>query len=333
VTVGSSLISRTVPLVNLSYEGIFLVSCRKLSITQLNSIYVQIIMAETFGTITSALSVAALFNNCVNCFEYIQLGPHFARDYERFQLKVDVIRARLSRWGQAVAINEDPRFATDEPADGYVQQAKHILIEIGYLFEDLQTASKRYEMRTRQEDLEHLEVQNMQPVPRKLHNHLKAIVSRRQDGTSLFKKAAWALYDEKNFMRMISELAEFISALEKLVPGKDNIRRTLVEVEIEEVKDEPSLTALQNAAADSDSVLTQVVTEKLEIYGGKNYAKNVQGEESARVRVGNEWTETALSSSLGPSGQTHNEADSITAKGTSAVHIGNSYGGRGIFDI
>jgi hypothetical protein len=36
------------------------------------------IMAEVFGTVAGALSVAALFNNCVDCFEYIQLGRHFS---------------------------------------------------------------------------------------------------------------------------------------------------------------------------------------------------------------------------------------------------------------
>ena len=121
-------------------------------------------MAEIFGTVASALSVAALFNNCVDWFEYIQLGRHFARDYERCQLKVDIARSRLSRWGQVVAINDDPRFATDEPEDGYVQQARNILVEIGDLFEDLYIASKRYIVRTKQKDLEQLQVEDMQPA-------------------------------------------------------------------------------------------------------------------------------------------------------------------------
>lgn len=38
-------------------------------------------MAEVFGIVSGALSVAALFKNCVDCFEYIQLGRNFGRDY------------------------------------------------------------------------------------------------------------------------------------------------------------------------------------------------------------------------------------------------------------
>ncbi|RKK66012.1 hypothetical protein BFJ69_g15783 [Fusarium oxysporum] len=37
-------------------------------------------MAEVFGVVASALSVAALFNNVVDCLKYIQLGGNFGAD-------------------------------------------------------------------------------------------------------------------------------------------------------------------------------------------------------------------------------------------------------------
>ncbi|KAH7112402.1 Het-s 218-289-domain-containing protein [Dactylonectria macrodidyma] len=82
-------------------------------------------------------------------------------------------------------------------------------------------------------------------------------------------------------------------------------------------------------AAGTDIVLVEAVTEKNEGIAGRNYAKDIKGEEMARVRVGNEWSETALARGTGIAA---NLADSVEAKGTSAVHIGNQYGGRGIFD-
>ena len=92
-------------------------STRNLTISPTASIYIIAIkeMAEIFGTVASALSVAALFNNCVDCFEYIQLGRRFGQDYERPQLKVDIAKTRLSRWGEAVAIHRDSRFTTAMP--------------------------------------------------------------------------------------------------------------------------------------------------------------------------------------------------------------------------
>ncbi|KAI3326398.1 prion-inhibition and propagation-domain-containing protein [Xylariaceae sp. AK1471] len=304
-------------------------TCRHLI---MHSLFVAIAM-EAFGTVAGALSVAALFNNCVNCFEYIQLGRHFGREYERCQLKLDIAKTRLSRWGQAVAINMDPRFATDEPQGTSFQQVQAILEEIEQLFETLQKASKRYAIGAKQEDLELLQIQDMQPVAQTLHSRLNTIVSQRQKRTNFLKKAAWALYDGKNFDKLVEQMTGFVDDLEKLFPV-EGARRTIAETEIEEInEDEPSLKALQSAAADTDSVLSKVIAERLEICGGQNYAKNIQSKEKARVRVGNEWTGAALSShSAGLAGQTRNGADSVAARGSSAVHIGNSYGGRGIFD-
>ncbi|KAI1325839.1 Het-s 218-289-domain-containing protein [Xylariaceae sp. FL0255] len=114
--------------------------------------------------------------------------------------------------------------------------------------------------------------------------------------------------------------------------ASESARRALVEVEIEEVDDEPSLDTLQKAATNTDDILAQVVVKRLETYGSRNYAKDVWSEKKARVQVGDEWAEVAVGRGLVLHGPTSNEADSVTARGTSAVYIGNSYGGRGIFD-
>ncbi|KAJ4066663.1 hypothetical protein NW756_010174 [Fusarium oxysporum] len=288
-------------------------------------------MAEVFGTVTGALSVAALFNDCVDCFEYIQLSRHFGRDFERCQLKLDIAKIRLSRWGKAIAINDDSRFATDAPDDRDSRQVQAILEEIELLFQTVQKSSKRYEIDGRKDDLVRFEDKDMQPVVRGLHGRLGVVARQRQKRTGLLAKAAWALYDGKNFDRLIEQITGFVDDLEKLFPV-DTTRRKLVELEIEEVDDEPSLMALQDAAAGTDSVLSEAVTEKIEGIAGRNYAKDINSEGMARVRVGNEWSEIAFARGTGIADQTANLADSVAAKGTSAVHIGNQYGGRGIFN-
>jgi hypothetical protein len=44
-----------------------------------------------------ALSIAALFNNCVELFEYIQLGRQFEPDFARSRLTLDICKTQLSR--------------------------------------------------------------------------------------------------------------------------------------------------------------------------------------------------------------------------------------------
>ncbi|GAO18183.1 hypothetical protein UVI_02037030 [Ustilaginoidea virens] len=129
-------------------------------------------MAEVFGTVAGAMSVAALFNNCVDCFEYIQLSRHFGRDFERCQLKLDVANIRLGTWGETLAINDDPRFATDAPDDRDSRQVQAILEEIGLLFQTVQKSSKRYEIIVSQDELMRFEDKDMPPVIRGLHGRL-----------------------------------------------------------------------------------------------------------------------------------------------------------------
>ncbi|KAH6960016.1 hypothetical protein BKA56DRAFT_500563, partial [Ilyonectria sp. MPI-CAGE-AT-0026] len=78
---------------------------------------------------------------------------------------------------------------------------------------------------------------------RELHGRLGVVARQRQKQTGLLKKAAWALYDGKNFDKLVEQI---VDDLEKLFPV-ETTRRKLVELEIEEVDDEPSLMALQDA--------------------------------------------------------------------------------------
>lgn len=114
----------------------------------------------------------------------------------------------------------------------------------------------------------------------------------------------------------------FIDILEKLFPV-ESIYRKLVELEIEEVDNEPSLIALQDAAISTDSILFKAVIEKIEGIIERNYIKNIKSKEIVRVQVGNEWSEAALACSTGITDRTVNLADSIEAKGISAIYIGN----------
>ena len=63
-----------------------------------------ILMVEAFGIVTGAVGIAATFTACVDCFEYVQLGRYFGRDYQTNLLTLNCTRIRLTRWGQAVDI-------------------------------------------------------------------------------------------------------------------------------------------------------------------------------------------------------------------------------------
>ncbi|KAI4603743.1 hypothetical protein KJ359_003561 [Pestalotiopsis sp. 9143b] len=283
-------------------------------------------MAEIFGTAAAALSVAALFNNCVENFEYVQLGRHFAQDYESYQLKLNVAQARLSRWGKAVAMNNDPRTATASPTDDDTRLVRGILEQMGLMFQSVQKMSKRYELAAEPNDLILLRSEDLNTNVQNLHRHLGSTVRRRQEQIGLFKKATWALYDVKQYDKLVDQITGFIDDLETIWPA-EAARRHLAEIEIEEVDDAPALNTLQDAATDIDSMMKEVTAQSI---AAKNRAGKVSIQDDANVRIGPEFAQN-YSGSIGGKDET-NSADIIDARGRGRIHIGATYGGRSIFD-
>lgn len=290
-------------------------------------------MAEVFGIVTGVLSVAALFNNCVDTFEYIQLGRHFGQDYERCQLKLDVAKTRLGRWGEAVGVNRDERFTSATPTDDAVEAALGILGDIEYCFKSAREKSTRYAKRADTQELVICDKNDMSPLFQRLHNRCAEIARRRQKSVGILKKSAWALYDGKSLDNIINQISSWVDELEKLFPNEvTTTSQKVVEIEIEEVNDEPSLKALKDVARDIDPVLEEALERKVALLEGSNSAGNVTLEDAARFHVGNVFSEGALQHGMSIKDQTKNTVDVVSAKNDSRMQVGTVYGGKGIWD-
>ncbi|KAK8036217.1 hypothetical protein PG993_008831 [Apiospora rasikravindrae] len=132
---------------------------------------------------------------------------------------------------------------------------------------------------------------------------------------------------------MIEQITGFVDDLEAIWPAEAPRRERLVQIEIEEVNDEEALETVQDAAAGLDSVLGEAAGRKAAVIAERNLTGQVGTQDQARVRIGNEFANNFSGSGLaGFADQTSNSADTVDARGVSRVHIGTSYGGRGIFD-
>jgi hypothetical protein len=69
-------------------------------------------MAEPLGMVAGAIGITSAFSACIDCFDYIQLGRHFGKDYQTSLLTLGLLKLRLSRWGEAVKIYEDPQLSS-----------------------------------------------------------------------------------------------------------------------------------------------------------------------------------------------------------------------------
>ncbi|KAH8731583.1 prion-inhibition and propagation-domain-containing protein [Phaeosphaeriaceae sp. PMI808] len=270
----------------------------------------QSFAAEIFGIVTGALNIVALFNNYLDYFKYIQLSRYFGRDYQTCQLRLDVAK--------------DPRFATDLPADKLAQLAHSILEEVILLFLATYKTSKRYKTGADQQDLVLCEDDAMEPMFRRLHNRLRSFTRRRQKNTSLVKKTA-------SLKRIVNQITRLVNDLESLFPT-ESVRRRLAEINIEGIKDGPSLTVLRDAASSINIDLSAAIVRKMDTVKGLNRAKDIKADGHAKIQVGHRFSETVLVQGIVTTDQTTNTVDTVAAKGECMIQIGSRFGGRTVLD-
>lgn len=288
-------------------------------------------MTEVFGAVAGAISIAALFNNCIDCFDYIQLAKSFGEDFSRYQLRLDVAKCRLSRWGAAIDINNDSRFLGDASADPTVELAMNMLREIVERFGAAHRTSLRYKQAsTEQQTTAICTEADLETVSQRLHNRFRRLTIQRQSRVSLIKKAYWAIYDKRYMGKVIDDIFDFLNELEKVFPAPAQAITQLAEMEINEVNDQQELKMIQDVAKNLDPVLETATKSKLREITGKNTVGRINT--TGRANVGFAFPKETLLHSEGFRDNSTNHVDEIIGGETSRVNVGNTYGGTAFWD-
>lgn len=250
----------------------------------------EIEIMEPTGLALGVLSLTGLFNNALDCFEYVLIGRNFGKSFQTSLLKLDVARLRLSRWGQAVGLGPSldgvqslqqtqiPLLSVNE-----INQAEQILGQILDLFADAEGISQRFKKRRNAHysgDLVvHDATTDLQPVQASLHQKMRELALRRQGQTGLRQKAKWALCEEKHFSWLIEDVTGLVNDLVDLFPAAEATQRQLCDVEVSEIVDNDrdrdggsqdaasdartSLPLLKEAAADQDRYLDAAISKAM----------------------------------------------------------------------
>ncbi|KAH7174130.1 prion-inhibition and propagation-domain-containing protein [Fusarium flagelliforme] len=287
-------------------------------------------MAEVFGAVAGAISIAALFNNCIDCFDYIQLAKSFGEDFSRYQLRLDVAKCRLSRWGAAIDINNDSRFLGEMSSDPTVELAKNVLREIVESFGTAHRTSLRYKAASKEQSTATCGEADLEIVSQRLHNRFRTLTIKRQSRVSLIKKAYWAIYDKDHMGRVIDGIFHLLNELEKVFPTIPQATRELAEMEIKEVSDQQELKMIQDVAKGLDPVLEDTTKSKIRGITGMNTVGRI--DTRGRANVGYTFATESLIHSEGFRDNTTNRVNEIIGGENSRVNVGNTYGGTGFWD-
>ena len=281
-----------------------------------------IVMAEAFGIVAGAVGIAAAFTACVDCFEYVQFGRHFGRDYQTNLLALNCSRIRLTRWGQAVDILNDPKMGRPDATPEQIQTVKDTLYQILMLFDDSAKISQQYKLsRTTSEDLSVLSSDSMDSTFVALNGSMRELAIRRQKRSSLLKITQWALYRKSDFKNLNEGISLLMDNIEKIFPAPQ-AQAILVKQEATELHDRRTLELVQDAAEGVDSLLQNAAKEALSGHGYLNVL--VKGKAQTGDAFSSDWHGNAVGAS--------HTYDSVTVDNDGKALIGNKYGGKDFWD-
>lgn len=276
-------------------------------------------MAEAAGLVIGAVSLTAIFTTCVDCFEYVQLGRNFGKDYQRSLLKLDIAKLRLSRWANAVNKSRNQyQVPVGTPAEA--QKVEELLGEIMVCFEDAEKVSQRF--KTKCSNTTELQVCNadteLEPNLQAMHNKMRDLALRRQQRSGFRQKTAWVLHEKKAFDRLISDVTELAEKLIQLFPATQQRQEELIAEEVREIKAEPAFAEVETAAEGIDTLLVSWIQQGLAAQGSHNFTRNTVTDE-ADAHYGDQYARGAQQT--GP-GHVFNE--NVASKKAKA-HYGNKY--------
>ncbi|KAJ9644082.1 hypothetical protein H2199_003950 [Coniosporium tulheliwenetii] len=250
-------------------------------------------MADLAGLIIGSVALTGLFNNCVDTFQYIQLGRNFGNDYETSLVKLDVVKLRFMRWGALMTIRAgaDSQNLRSAASPQEEEVAERLLGQILGAFERAKQTSKTFQTIGKPDELI-VDTQPRSGSMTALHDHLQSKMhkrcSERQKKTSLTAKVKWVLYKKGHFDRLIEDLTELVDALLSTFPTPEEPQRQLCAAEVSDIEKDESLVALKEIAHGSDKLLEDVVVKTLDDRGGQ-FWRNVKGSGKAEQFMGNEY--------------------------------------------
>ncbi|RFU30782.1 hypothetical protein B7463_g5551, partial [Scytalidium lignicola] len=215
------------------------------------------------------------------------------------------VRLRLSRWGEAVHIDEDPQLGNPAATRVEIQAAKDTLLQILVLMEDSNKISKTFRIKG----------DSATPAPEDLAADpaIEALTS-------------WAIHHGAAAKTLIEDISGLVNNLGILFPAP-NAEKQLAKEEVATVKERTEIQALESASRGLDSTLHEALSE---VSGHKFDNIDIEGGKDAMVVNGN--VISADYTGVFGLGVLHS-FENIKIKGADGLRVlnGDKYGGVDLF--
>ncbi|KAI4931726.1 hypothetical protein J4E85_004322 [Alternaria conjuncta] len=218
-------------------------------------------MAEAAGLTLGALGIAALFNNALECFQYVRVAKDFGQDFETYQIRLHLSEIRLSHWGSVVGITDKDAETPLQCSQGEQDVAQRTLEHIIKLFQVTEEKAKNLERRSSEPELSD-RMRKLCDKMNKLALGRTNKASKTKDG--LYAKTKWALFSRQGFIDLVGSISSLVNDLISAFPdGIKKNRERLCNEDVEElVANEPEVSTLLKDALGEDDEQMQGALQK-----------------------------------------------------------------------
>jgi hypothetical protein len=273
-------------------------------------------------------SIPGIFTSCVECYQYIQFGREFEKDFEMALCKLEAAELRLTRWGISMGIESpETKLCSDDYNDEDIKKAYHWLKEIKNAFDSAIETSARYRTTAKPDKLHLLdtdaEIRKGSNALQALHNNMhrlnyERVKPRKRD------RISWALYRKGNFENLIENISDLTNNLVDLFPSTIDAQKQLCKNEVKDM-DIPSLALLDKAIGVEDEILKPIL--QAEVEQRPNFFSNIDVRDHFRGHFGD---------NVAPGENSRSGLYShINAGGDAVAHFGSNIGnfqGKTVFD-
>lgn len=184
-------------------------------------------MADVFGLAASAITLAALFSQCIDCFSFFKDAQNCSTDAKTLLVKLDCEKARLLVWANTVArvgiLGTDDEGRYPQLADRALDQLiRRCILQIISLLTDAQKLQVEYGGRQtaqeeRQRSIAAMSVNSMS-IFRTTKLRFFARAGGLNEPPNWLSRIKWAIRDGAKFRILLSHLKDFVDGIIQLVP-------------------------------------------------------------------------------------------------------------------
>lgn len=205
-------------------------------------------MVDPVGAALGVAGLAGLFSTCVQGFQLLQLGRHYAQDFDILQTKFEAQKVRFLIWGETFGFLAGQRYDVSLDSPSIRPTIVRILNNIRLLFSDETKLRRRYGLRPDTEELP----PSGRVIFQDAYRRFQARLVQTQRRTGPMTKCKWAISDKQKFADLLQHVKDLLDSLIDISSSIQALsqQRARMVIEVESINDAHSLELLERASTD-----------------------------------------------------------------------------------